>query len=325
MALCAPTIAGNVAAAIEGSEVDQVQSYSYRLKFKADYLEKKGAAFQDWFVQLAGLALGARFEPVRPYGKQGDLKCDGRDSSTGTTFQAYAPAEMKDTELIAKIRSDFSGALAHWGEDLKRWVFVHNDSRGLPPKAQQLLEQLRKENPNVEIEQWWEPQLCELAMNIPLGGLQTLWGYVPSMALIERTTFDDLVPVISALAQSQPSELDVPLTPPSAFKIQKNELSTDAANLLIVGRRKSDLVRQYFQQASDADLGERIAQAFRDRYQELRASGFAADKIFSELQRFASMDYTPSHQAAALAVITYFFESCDIYEDPDGVLIDDLA
>lgn len=305
--------------------MDQIQLLFYGLRFKADYLEKKGTAFQDWFVQLAGNALGAQFEPVRPYGKQGDLKCDGRDSSTGTVFQAYAPAEMKDTEVMAKIQADFHGALEHWGGGLKRWVFVHNDSRGLPPKAQQLLERLREQNPGIEIEQWWEPQLRDMALSMPLSGLQALWGFVPSMAVVERTTFADLVPVISALSQSEPFELSVPLTPPSPFKIQKNELSSDVADLLIVGRRKSDLVRQYFQQSADADLGERIAQSFRDRYQELRGAGFSADKIFAELQQMAGMSGAPGQQAAALAVLTYFFESCDIYEDPDAVLMNDPA
>lgn len=305
--------------------MDPLHFYVYGLKFRNDYLEKKGTAFQEWFVQLIGAALGPRFEPVRPYGKQGDLKCDGRDSSTGTVFQVYAPEGMKDKELMSKIQADFDGAVEHWGEELKKWVFVHNDSRGLPPKAQQLLDELRTKNPGIEIEQWWEPQLRELAMSLPLAALQSLWGFAPSMAVAERTTFADLVPVISALAQSEPSELAVPVTPPSAFKIQKNDLSSDVEQLLIVGRRKSDLVRQYFQRAADADLGERIAQSFRNRYQELRETGLSADKIFAELQQMAGMSGAPGQQAAALAVLTYFFESCDIYEDPDAVPMNDPA
>ena len=71
--------------------MDEVQEAFYRLGFRVAFLEKKGTEFQDLFVRLAGYAFGPDFEAVRPYGKQGDFKCDGRRVSTGTIFQCYAP------------------------------------------------------------------------------------------------------------------------------------------------------------------------------------------------------------------------------------------
>ena len=47
--------------------------------------------------------------------------------------------------------------------------------------------------------------------------------------------------------------------------------------------------------------------------------GLSPDQIFTELQTFAGgMDGTPKHQAAVLAVMSYFFERCDIFEDHVG-------
>ena len=71
--------------------MDEVQSAFYQLRFREAFLEKKGTEFQDWFVRLASHAFGSDFEAVRPYGKQGDLKCDGRRISTGTIFQVLCP------------------------------------------------------------------------------------------------------------------------------------------------------------------------------------------------------------------------------------------
>ncbi len=52
------------------------------------------------------------------------------------------------------------------------------------------------------------------------------------------------------------------------------------------------------------------------RYAELKALDLPADKIFKHLQDYAGMNGEPKRQGAALAVLAYFFDSCDIFEDP---------
>jgi hypothetical protein len=83
--------------------MDELQQSIYVLRFRLAFHTLQGTAFQDWFVQLAGHAFGADFEEVRPYGTQGDLKCDGRRISTKSVYQCYAPDLMKDVNLIAKV------------------------------------------------------------------------------------------------------------------------------------------------------------------------------------------------------------------------------
>ena len=41
------------------------------------------------------------------------------------------------------------------------------------------------------------------------------------------------------------------------------------------------------------------------------------DQIFSRLQEFTGFEGDPKRQAAAMAVMAYFFDRCDIFEDPD--------
>ena len=93
--------------------MDEVQSAFYRLMFRNAFLEKKGTEFQDWFARLAARAFGPDFEAVRPYGKRGDLKCDGRRISTRTVFQCYAPYEMKEARLNSKLERDHRPASVH--------------------------------------------------------------------------------------------------------------------------------------------------------------------------------------------------------------------
>jgi hypothetical protein len=94
-------------------QMDDLERLYYTFKFRENFFTHRGLAFQEWFARLVGFAFGSDFVPVRPYGKKGDRKCDGRRISTKTIFAVYAPYEMKDVETIKKIDEDFHGAKAH--------------------------------------------------------------------------------------------------------------------------------------------------------------------------------------------------------------------
>ncbi len=296
--------------------MDELQRSIYVERFRLAFHTQKGTAFQDWFVRLAGHAFGPDFEEVRPYGRYGDLKCDGRRVSTRTIFQCYAPDAMKEADLIDKIDEDFHEARAHWGANMQEWVFVHNDGRGLPPNAVQHLDGLRQAHAPLQLATWSEPELLGLTMGLDLFALQALFGHAASIAIVDRLVMSDLVPIIEALQRQEPNPGDPPLTPPSPEKLEKNALSDEAGLFLRIGRRKSNLVDIFFRKSPRPDLGERIAEAFRMRYAELKALDLPADTIFKQLQDYAGFNGEPKRQGAALAVLAYFFDSCDIFEDP---------
>ena len=297
--------------------MDEVQAAFYRLMFRNAFLEKKGTEFQDWFARLAARAFGTDFEAVRPYGKRGDLKCDGRRISTRTVFQCYAPYEMQEARLNSKIERDFIGACESWRGEMAEWILVHNDDRGLPASSGQLLDRLRQSHPEVTIEVWTEPALQKLADRLPLADQQPLFGFAPSKSGLETLAMVELQPVIHQLQFMDPEPGEEPLTPPSRNKLEKNRLSVDAAALLRLGRRKEALVETWFTKNRRPDLGERIAEAFRRQYAQLNDGTRSADQVFGHLQQYAGMGGEPPRQAAVLAVLSYFFERCDIFEDPE--------
>ena len=273
--------------------------------------------FQDWFVALAGHAFGPDFEPVRPYGNQGDWKCDGRQLSTGTIFQCYAPETEKDQEIIVKINDDFQGALAKWPEFIHAWTFVHNDPRGVPPAVADHLDQMRQSDPQIKFEIWSEPQLFALFNKMNSDAKHLMFGAVPNQSLVDELALKDLKPVIDALERSDPDPLVGLPPPPSVQKLEKNALSTEAAELLRIGRRRVRLVETYLQKIGPVERGEKIAEAFRTQYANLKSLDLSADQVFMHLQKYAGVWGEPRHQAAAMAVLAYLFDSCDIFEDPD--------
>ncbi len=304
------------------ADQDPVSELFYMKDFKIAFLAKKGIAFQDWFVDLAGHAFGSDFEAVKPYGNQGDWKCDGRRVSTGTIFQCYAPESVKDQNTIAKIDTDLAGAFKKWPDFIKIWVFVHNDPHGVSPAVAAHLDQKRRDYPNLEIEIWSKPDLVRLFDMMPRAAKQLMFGVAPTLRTVQLITLSDLEPVISALKSQEPDPNEDLPPPPSAQKLEKNSLSDDACEFLRIGRRKVRLVETYFSRNVHVELGEKIAEAFRRRYAELRSSERPSDEIFFHLQEYAGVTGEPKRQVAAMAVMAYFFDRCDIFEDPDDQVVD---
>jgi hypothetical protein len=298
-----------------GGELDDIQRFAYGYKFENAFLRERGKAFEVLFARIMAHAFPGDFQPVRPYGPKGDLKCDGFRASDGTVFQCYAPDSMKLEALLAKIDEDFAGALVNWPCQLHHWVFVHNDIRGLPAEAVQKLNALNTAHPSVSLTVCGEAELRPIVMSLKLHQLEDLFGYVPSGRALEKLDFEALRPVLLSIQREEP-DTEPSLVAPSAAKLERNALSQDVAGLLRQGRRREQLVEAFFANWPDPNFGEEIAQAFRLRYQALKDANLSPDNIFGQLQAFAGgMTGEPAHQGAVLAVLSYFFERCDIFED----------
>lgn len=110
------------------------------------------------------------FMSVRPYGNIGDRKCDGLffADKASTVFQVYAPDNFHQDELIHKINEDLKGAVLHWRDSLKHWVFVYNVRRGLPPDVARLLVSKGSEYSQIKLEHWSSDALWEMVRTMPL-------------------------------------------------------------------------------------------------------------------------------------------------------------
>lgn len=297
-----------------------LQQAYYELRFTDAFRSAKGDAFQTFFEKLMGMAYKADFMACRPWGNQGDHKNDGFLKSERRLFQVYAPNEMRAAEAIAKIGEDFNGAIAYWGQHFDKWVFVHNAIDGLPPHVQRLLLELEQANHGIKLEPWGLEELRLIFRKIQLCDLQLWFGLVPSEETKSELVFSDLQIVLKTIADRQPPPSlevrDVPMG-----KIAANALSESVATLLKAGMTKAPLVKAFFNQWHEETLGERIAESFRSKYQELRGQ-FCPDDIFAELELWAggANRGTPNHQLAVLAVLSYYFDSCDIFEAPRGKL-----
>lgn len=296
--------------------MDQLQRAFFGWRFETQFLRATGDIFQELFRRIMELAFTGDFVAVRPHGNIGDLKCDGFLSSTGTVFQCYGPKGMKLSDLTSKMDEDFHGAVEHWGAQLKTWVFVHNDPDGLPAPALRLLNAFDQEFAGVRTGHWTFGELQQIVMSIPPEKLETLFGAAPRLDQIVQIDNDDIDFVIRAVQRTDPGP-NPPLRAPSAAKLAANGLSPAVSALLTAGRIGEAVVENFLDHYHDPTLGETVAEAFRQKYQTLKLQGLSSDAVFDSLFTYSGGSAGGAkRQAAVLAVLSYFFERCDIFEEP---------
>jgi hypothetical protein len=301
--------------------MDELTRKWFEMTCRQRLREAHAQAFQDLFSELMELAHPGDFRRIRPYGSDGDLKCDGYLASRRLVFQVYAPRTLKKAELIRKIREDFVGAAEHWQHRMAAWVFVHNEHAGLPGEAVQVIEDLAAAAQGVVTEVWGPADIMMTSMRLPADALTLVFGPAPDERSFQELRYERLKEVLRSIKRLPPPP-DPAIRPVSSDKLEANALSDDVLHLLRWGRRKEPLVETLLARWPTPGFGEELAEGFRQRYAELRVlPGITPDEVFEGLQDHASGSQTlsdPGYQAAVLAVLSYFFERCDIFEDTTG-------
>lgn len=295
--------------------MDLTSAY-YALRFENTFLRAKGDEFQTFFERLMALAHKADFMACRPWGNIGDRKNDGFLKSERRLFQVYAPNEMTAHDAIVKITEDFEGARIHWGTHFDKWTFVHNAAYRLPPQIHEVLLDFEKSNAGITLEPWGLEELHQVFRRLSLEDLISWFGYAPTEESKAKLGFKDLQVVLESLESKASSPGSTIRDVPSG-KIESNDLSESTSYLIKAGMAKTALVSEFFDRWPDETLGERLAVAFREEYARFRGT-MRSDQIFGKLQEWAGGNLlsTPEHQMAVLTIVAYYFERCDIFEEP---------
>jgi len=218
---------------------------------------------------------------------------------------------------LKKVGEDFLGALPFWREHFDEWIFTHNDSSGLAADVLKLLLELSGNNKPLIATHWGYPELLTEFKRLSDSDVGSLLG--PGLVLNDVVSVG-VVEVRQLLEHIAllPEPLITEVKPVPPEKLEYNQLSSGAETLLRVGMTKAEVVRKYLRGLVDQTRHDRVAAAFRKRYEELKAEGRAPDDIFAGLQKFVAGDSipSPSHQAASFAILAFLFEECEIFERP---------
>ncbi|MFF8448624.1 ABC-three component system protein [Streptomyces leeuwenhoekii] len=291
----------------------------YEMAFRDRYQESFEDEFQEFFSEIMERAYpDGDFIRVRPWGRTGDEKNDGYLISHRIVFAVYAPRKPTAYEIRKKIETDFSGCLPHWDQYIDRWIFVHNDREGLGPDALKTILELNKRHGADKATSWGREALRKRVMDLGMSDLKSLFPGVPTIEDFIETGMEQIQPVLDHLERARvPARPD--RRPVPEDKIEYNLLSDATRSLITMGMQPAQLVRNYYRRVSDELLRDQTAQAFSEKYQELRASGLSPDDVYWQLRKWVAGTSAsgPSREVAVYGVLTYFFEECDIFLRPE--------
>ncbi len=303
--------------------MDRLQQLNYEKDFRIAFLESKGDGFQGLFEKLMSKVHPNDFMACRPWGNVGDRKNDGYLPSARILYQSYAPNDMVAAEAIRKINEDFEGAKKHWEQFFDEWTFVHNSPDGrLGPHVIETLAKLKNDNPQIKIGHCGYEEMLTKFRQLSLQDLESWFGPSLTMEANVNLGYSDLKAVLTHISVT-PVPKTSEVKDVSRGKIEANLLSQAVADFLKIGMQKSPLVAQFFSNWKNPTYGEQIAQTFNSKYIALRDSipQLHPDEIFGRLEAWAggSVNTTPTHKAAVLAVMAYLFDKCEIFEDAQKV------
>lgn len=134
--------------------------------------------------------------------------------------------------------------------------------------------------------------------------------------LIAFPELDVATDFVSASPLPADPALDFRLLPPED-KIRLNRLGDRSRKLITTGLATAKLVRSFLdtRTKTDSDFVRRLTGPFSGEYHRLRALGFAGDDLFESMCAFATRGRPePTAHMAAVAVLVYLFESCEVFE-----------
>lgn len=281
-----------------------------------------GNAFQSFFHDLMSASVPG-FVDVRTHGNIGDLASDGLSLHDGKLYASYAPETPDVAATVAKFNADLRHAIEKRDGQFSTFVFVHNDVRGTHPEISVALAGASKEHPELTFEIMGMRHIRDLMGGLDREQAETVLGV--QLPLQHETTMglhemEDLL----AHLTDQRIEADavMPLTMVSAQKLAFSQLTSETQAELRDAMKYSKAIDDYYHARIDVMERDEVAARFHAEYSDAVATGCDAEDILLRLQIFLAGtrvrrrdEYRPQ-----TAVLAYFFQTCDIFEDAPAEL-----
>lgn len=300
--------------------------------------------WRDWYHlrhQQGCLVSGAQFEAYvtrvlrsfhddftnpSPAGSLGDGGCDGLAKRGTILYACYGqrPARNAERELRDKLVADFTRGQESW-EDFLIWRFVTNAPVGPTTlKSFTSLQQQHDEGTQrpLEMRIWQSEDLWSEVVGTLVP--QVLNELFPGAPGIENLELADLLPLLDALGQPDGSEdiaASIPPVPPN--KMDFNNLPQGARLEFNSGRLMAPRIDKWYADASDPGLSDAHGERFKAIYLGARKVTREPIEILERIYvAVAGTNFRMDAKRAnaAYAVVSYFFDSCHIFETPPATL-----
>jgi hypothetical protein len=287
-----------------------------RILFKNKIHEADGQKFEDLFGAIMNYK-EPEFTQIKPWGSIGDRKNDGCILSKGIYFQVHSPEDVKKSyhDIIKKIQTDFSGLQSHW-DNIQEFYYVLNDKyKGVNADALKLLETIKQSNSLRECKFITAKDLENMLFNLSDDQIEGIVGNIPDPANLASLDYDILNEILEHLKnRSLNNGAENIVVPNWDEKIQFNNLTTNESVRLTNGYFQLGSLSEYLKNSSDFTAQE-LQSKISAMYQEL-AKSYSGSELFWELVNEISPRSSTEYQASSIVIMSMYFETCDIFEEP---------
>jgi len=275
-----------------------------------------GQAFEDIFTAIMNYA-ELDFQQIKPWGNIGDRKNDGYIKTKGVFYQVFAPEDQKSyPEAIKKLQKDFSGLKTHWSP-INEFFFVLNDGyRGVNADCEKAIQELKTTHNLKSTGFLTAKDLENILFKLDDDQILSIIGFIPDPANIKILDYSVLNEVIGHIMKlpMKIGEVEKIFLPDWSQKIQFNGLSEPISSLLNHGYFQWKSLDEYLK-----NHGDFLADALRNKMNEIYIQEKAmhqGDNLFWAIVNVASPRAAIMCQEAVIVIMSKYFETCDIFEEP---------
>jgi len=306
------------------------ERYFARTQFKLRIYAANGQRYQDIFVNVMTKRYDG-FRPIKPQGRNiGDEANDGYIAEAGRYYQVYAPEEPdeKITYAVNKAKNNFKRLKEKWQETapIEEYFFVFNDKfLGSYPEIEHTLASIEEDNDLKVCASFLAKDLENEFMKLSKDDMiAVLESVIPHAEELQDIDYGILSSILQHVVDNNKS-LSISSLPDIDIdkKIEFNCISKYVAILLNVGSFQQGTIRDYFFRNgifTRADIRDRLAALYKkakEKVLEYKIIDIAhGDQIFFAILDEIVPSKTRAVQDAAIALMAFFFETCDIFEEP---------
>ena len=298
------------------------------LQFKLKVYESNGQEFENFFVSIMQ-KIDNDFLPVKAHGNTGDCKNDGYNPKTGEYNQVYAPNNIKNSRTIhnavEKLKTDFAGLYNYWNDiiPIKVYNYVINDKYdGCPPQINECIAELGNQYPEINFRILGCSQLQSKFLELEKEKIYETVEYFPEETIpVEIGVLNDVAEYLLSLDHPLLSDDEVLIAPDFVRKITINGLSSPIFEYLSEANFSVGDLEDLFS-SKDKELKKVLQQRLASFYIEAKNLIPEHETEYANV-RYLSVLYKlcPSKKRkyvnAANVIMSYYFESCDIFEPPN--------
>ena len=288
-----------------------------RQLFQNKILKADGQRFEDIFSAVMNYS-DTDFQQIKPWGNIGDRKNDGYIKNKGIFYQVYAPEDIRKSypNVVSKLKKDFDGLKAQWSP-VNEFYFVVNDKlKGVNADCEKIIQEIKMVHDLNNAGFLTLKHLENILFELEDDQIFSITGFIPDPAEIKQLDFSILNEVIGHIMQLPLNDGDKPkiIVPEWDEKIKLNVLSESVSQLLSNGSFQSYSLEEYLKNNSDF-----LADSLRDQMSKVylqEKENKSGDELFWGIVDSVSPKAEQMYQTSAIVIMSRYFETCDIFEEP---------